>query len=419
MFASLATVRTTLESTIAAFDAATTTGTDALRAVEELGSIRRLVDALILDVSKRVDDTYAYRPSGAKDAATSIARALGVATSEAQRSLNLWHKLERRPLTAAAVRAGRLSTRQGEVIAAAAAKNPTEEAALIATAPQGMVALQDACLAARNAVETETARTRRQRSERTFRTWLDKHSGMLRGAFAVPPEIGGMIAALIDRQAQSKYRNASAESRGTIEQYAADVFTELMLEHNASTPAAERTPRHEESSVERTTSIPTTVKKPARRRVDANVHIVIDHAALVRGNALPGEKCEIPGVGPVNVQWVRSLLGEAFVTAVIGKGKDIRTIAHFGRTINAHLRTALIAGGRECDIEGCTVRHYLEIDHSEIDHAKQGPTAWWNLGWLCSKHHRLKSSGWKLGARAPNGKRKLVPPSAANTDLAA
>ena len=45
---------------------------------------------------------------------------------------------------------------------------------------------------------------------------------------------------------------------------------------------------------------------------------------MVRGNALPGETCEIPGVGPVNVEWVRSLLGDAFLTAVIKKGRTSR-----------------------------------------------------------------------------------------------
>jgi hypothetical protein len=44
------------------------------------------------------------------------------------------------------------------------------------------------------------------------------------------------------------------------------------------------------------------------------------------------------------------MLGDAFVTAVIKKGRDITTVAHFGRHIPAHLRTAMIVGGRECVI---------------------------------------------------------------------
>jgi hypothetical protein len=139
--------------------------------------------------------------------------------------------------------------------------------------------------------------------------------------------------------------------------------------------------------------------------------VVIDHAALVRGNAVEGETCEIPGVGPVNVAWVREMLGDAFVTAVIKKGRDITTVAHFGRHIPAHLRTAMIVAGRECVVEGCDARGYLEIDHCEVDFADGGPAAWWNLDYGCSVCHRRKTQGWVLGPRDPKtGKRTLEPP---------
>jgi hypothetical protein len=145
------------------------------------------------------------------------------------------------------------------------------------------------------------------------------------------------------------------------------------------------------------------------------VHVLVDHDALTRGEARDGETCEIPGVGPVDAQWVRSLLGEAFLTAIVKKGKDISTVAHLGRHIPAEVRTALIVGGRECVVEGCSNRGYLELDHSEVDYAKDGPTALWNLDWECSVHHRLKTQGWRLGPPDPTtGKRRLDPPAAGN-----
>jgi hypothetical protein len=101
----------------------------------------------------------------------------------------------------------------------------------------------------------------------------------------------------------------------------------------------------------------------------------------------------------------------AFVTAVIKKGRDIACVAHFGRHIPAHLRTAMIVGGRECVVAGCSARGYLEIDHSDVDYAKGGPAAWWNLDYGCSPHHRLKTQGWKLGPRDnKTGKRTLTAP---------
>jgi hypothetical protein len=140
-------------------------------------------------------------------------------------------------------------------------------------------------------------------------------------------------------------------------------------------------------------------------------HIVIDFEALQRGHSLEGETCEIPGVGPVNTQWVQAVLGSSFVTAIVKKGKDITTVAHLGRHIPAELRTALIVSGRECSIEGCSGREYLELDHCEIDFAQGGSASWRNLAWECSIHHDRKTSGWKLGPPDPvTGKRKLHPP---------
>jgi HNH endonuclease len=137
---------------------------------------------------------------------------------------------------------------------------------------------------------------------------------------------------------------------------------------------------------------------------------VIDHGALMRGGTVGDEVCEIPGVGPVNVNWVRELLGTAFLTAIIKKGKDILTVAHLGRHVPAEIQTALLVSGRECQIEGCYHRGYLERDHTH-DHAKGGPTALWNLKWLCSQDHTRKSKGWILGPPNPiTGKCTLRPP---------
>ncbi len=92
-------------------------------------------------------------------------------------------------------------------------------------------------------------------------------------------------------------------------------------------------------------------------------------------------------------------------------GKDIRTIAHLGRHVPVEIQTALLVMGRECDVEGCYHRGYLERDHTH-EYAKGGPTAFWNLRWLCYRHHRRKTSGWQFGPPDPvTGKRKLHPPA--------
>jgi hypothetical protein len=252
------------------------------------------------------------------------------------------------------------------------------------TATRGLVPLRDACVAARAAVEDPDARAKRQHRAREFRTWTDR-DGMLAGRFRYAPEVGAQLKAVIDAQTQRIFRDHKAGTdHEPLEAYAADAVAGFIL-----APPGE-----------------------GAGTVDAVVNIVVDHGALVRGGTADGEVCEIPGVGPVDVSWVKQLLGSAFLTVVIKKGKDIRTVAHLGRHIPAEVMTALIMVGRECEVEGCNCRGYLERDHVH-DHARGGLTSFENLGWLCYRHHRLKSRGWILGPRNPiTGERALRPPRA-------
>jgi hypothetical protein len=235
---------------------------------------------------------------------------------------------------------------------------------------------------ARAEVEDSAARAKRQHAAREFRAWTDP-DGMIAGRFRLPPEIGGRFKAAVEKRTQQIFRDHKHGEHEPLDAYAADALTELVLGDGTAA-------------------------------VSTTLHVVVDHGALVRGETLPGERCEIPGVGPVSLGWARSLLGEAFVTAIIAKGKDIATVAHFGRHIPAELQTALIVGGRECEIDGCNHRGYLERDHVE-DHAKGGITALWNLIWLCYAHHRRKTAGWAISEADPRtGKRTLTEPERAN-----
>ena len=384
MFTQLQTVVDSLERLAAELEPGALTGEEAVSLVEQLGAIRRLTDGMFAKAAKRVDDTHAERNTDDRDAAALCARLVGIGVSEARRALDTARKLEALPATDAAVREGRLSARQAQMIVDAATVNPEAECDLIATATQGLVPLLDACIAARAVVEDSSKRSARQRRARRLRIWRSI-DGMLEGHFRLPPETGGPLKAAIDARTQQIFRERHGDgAREPHDRYAADALVALVLGTGEQA-----------------------------KKANFTVHIVIDHAALVRGDISEGERCEIPGVGPVSVGWVRDLLGSAFVTAVVTRGKDISTVAHLGRHVPAELQTAMIVGGRECDIEHCYARGYLERDHSEVDHAKGGPTAYWNHAWLCYVHHRLKSRGWKLGPPDPiTGKRRLHPPTA-------
>lgn len=339
---------------------------DARALMEQLARGRRLIDGMVGRLARRIDNPK------------EVAGTLGVPTGEVRASVETAELLAELPATDAAVRRGELSALQARLVAGAANVNPDAEAELLRTAKLGLVPLEDACVNARAAVEKPKERRKRLHRQRHFRIGTDAE-GMVAGSFRLTPEIGGQIKAKFDAEVQRIFREHKSGDHEPHEAYAADAFASFVLDGKGEKPKA-------------------------------TVHVVIDHGALMRGGSVEGERCEIPGVGPVDVGWVKELLGSAFLTAVIKNGKDIMTVAHLGRHVPAEVMTALIVNGRECCVEGCHNRGYLEIDHRH-GYAQGGPTAFWNLGYFCSGDHDKKTKGWILGEPNPiTGKRTLRPP---------
>ena len=59
----------------------------------------------------------------------------------------------------------------------------------------------------------------------------------------------------------------------------------------------------------------------------------------------------------------RDMADDSFLRFVFHRGGDIRSVSHFGRTINRTLRTALAHRDRCCVVPDCGVAYGLEIDH--------------------------------------------------------
>lgn len=117
----------------------------------------------------------------------------------------------------------------------------------------------------------------------------------------------------------------------------------------------------------------------------------IDHAALLRGHTVPGEVCELAGIGPIPVTTARHLARDAFLTAVTTNGIDIQKVVHLGRAATAHQRTALQARGMTCAVPGCGTTTRLEIDHLD-GWAITRRTHIDQLDWLCHHHHNQKTN---------------------------
>jgi hypothetical protein len=141
-------------------------------------------------------------------------------------------------------------------------------------ADHGLLPLKDACIAARAAVEDPSERAARQHRQRCVRTWTDAE-GMLAGQFRFAPEVSAQFKARLDAEVQRIFRGRKSGTRHEPhDAYAADALAALVLGDGADA-------------------------RP--RGVNATVHILVDHGALMRGGAVNGEVCEIPGVGPVDV----------------------------------------------------------------------------------------------------------------------
>jgi hypothetical protein len=134
----------------------------------------------------------------------------------------------------------------------------------------------------------------------------------------------------------------------------------------------------------------------------AMVHVNVDHPALVRGHTEEGERCEVPGIGPIPVAVARAMEADCFLKVLLTDGVDVKAVGHHGRTIKATVRTALEARYPTCGIEGCDVGHGLEIDHI-YGYAVTKWTALEDLVRLCRPHHSKKSfHGYRLVGDHPS-----------------
>ena len=154
-----------------------------------------------------------------------------------------------------------------------------------------------------------------------------------------------------------------------------------------------------------------TIALPAKVPGGDNVKVIVnvDHTALLRGHTTAGETCEIAGIGPVSVHAVRDILrNDPFLAVVVRKGRNVIAVAHHGRGLNAHQRTAIEANGVRCTNIACNRTVAIQIDH-RIPYATDPTTHLDNTDPLCTTCHQLKTHH-QHHLEPGRGPRRLLPP---------
>jgi Domain of unknown function (DUF222) len=362
-----------IEAVVADVDPERLGGDDAAALAEMFARGERLCAAGKALVARRVADVGVWRAAGERSAAHWLARRSGSTVAAAVAALETAQRLQDLPVLDEAYRDGRLSQVQAQEIASSAAANPAAQRELLgAAANQGVKGLRDACRkVSAAAVSDESSRYQAIHRGRYLRSWVDADGAGRLDARLTADALAAVLAGLEPFENLEFEAARSQGRREPYHAYAADALVAM-----------------------------------ARRRDGGGAHgyriqvnVLIDHAALIRGWTEGGETCYIAGVGPVPVATVRAMMTDAFLAAVVTDGVDVYTVAHLGRTVTAHQRTALQVRDPECVVPACHVDHGLEIDHVD-GWAATKVTKLDRLVRACHFHHYQKTyEGYQIVGR--------------------
>ena len=395
-------------------DPALLSGAEAAGGVERLAVVIRQLTAKQAVLAARAAEcnSYSKRSPSPEDW---LAKANGTSRGEAKKAVDTAKRLKRCPATAEAFERGDLSVGEADAISAAAVVDPAAEDALVAKATSGhdLGETREQAERVRRAArkgEGPAARRARLRARRRWNEFDDDEMKAIAARFL--PEEWARVAPVVDAYARAMFERArQAGITDPSEAYRADAVLAALaaageaigLDLTAPTrtaPATITAPDAigasgvESADAGETIGIAATdaeseleaLLRVRPGRVKWNVCILVDAIALKRGYATATETCEIPGFGPVDVDWVSRILPESMIADLV----DIKAHATMTRHRNKALDQALRARDRRCVVPGCRRRRRLQADHRH-DFAQDGPTAYDNLERLCEVHHREKT----------------------------
>jgi hypothetical protein len=386
---------TMLESALAELEPGTLSGDDAAVLMDTFAKGERLCAVGKALCAKRATEASVHLRAGHRSAPAWLAARSGDSLGQAAEALCAAEAAHRLPVLDEALRRGELGFARAAQVVSGATADPGAEAELVRLAKgASMKALRDRAAQVRATVGSaaaESARYEAIRASRYLRHW-SQADGAFRLDARLCPDDGAKVLAQLEAMADRIF--CAARAAGAHESpraYGADALVSLV-----TAGAAWATGPGSEADAP---------------RPPAQVAVRVDAGALRRGFVQGDEICEIPGVGPVSVASARALLGDAWLALVIADGVAVTNVCHLGRTVPAHLRSALAERDPSCVVPGCEVSHGLEIDHWRLDFADGGPTELSNLARLCHHHHLLKTHrGYRL--EGGPGRWSWVPPRA-------
>ena len=351
---------------------------DVAALVETFAELERLAIAGRTLAGRRVERSMVWREQGFSTPARWMAAKAQSTIADAISTIETGRRLEELPETRRALQDGSLSAVQAAEIAVAATCDPGAERSLLETARSSTVArLKERCREVVDAADHDPDAAERIHRSRYLRSWSDP-DGAFRMDARLTPDAGARLIAAVRARAKAIANQARRSgSKERAEAHDADGLVALADGAGAQTV----------------------------------VHVHVDRTAWNRGRIERGERCFIPGVGPIPVAAARRLADDGIVKAVLADDADVRAVAHFGRTIPAKTRTALEARDLTCVVPGCDEREDLEIDHV-VPYANGGPTALENLVRMCRWHHALKTHrGWRLAGSPGEWRWFKAPPT--------
>jgi len=381
----------TLQEIVRTTQPGSCSGDEAREMVGLWGEAERAAASAIALLSPRVIETGSYAKSGHPSAPDWLAAVAGSSASVAKGRLAAAERAAVLPELRRALLAGRLSSPQLQVVAAASSRAPEAVGTLLEmvteeASHQELSAAAAELKACARSKESERIRRARVHRNRHFR-WHQDDDGGIVGSFSCDEVAWARIHPTLEAATRARWKAAGAAGGESFAAHRMDALIDLLACSGA--PGA-----------------PGATRGEARPQV----LVLIDAEALRRGTTATGEICEIAGIGPVPVEAAVELLGQGAVQFLVKEGQDIATVTRSSRDLAQKTAVALWARDRVCVVPGCGKQMGLQGDHCFVDYSDEGPTELANLALLCPAHHDMKThGGWKITGKP--GKWMWIPPA--------